>query len=410
MIRRWFLGLGGCALIAACGSHADSSNSTGPGGNNGNGALQNGRIPVNAPSCGTSKALLTVPPIPLAVIHGWVPLGQLSPSGHTFPVDHQYLYINVFTGTTNGTVTPTYLQPTLVAPADMYITYVHAGTTTPPGLADYSIEFAVCKEVYGQFGHVATIAPSLLAQIGPIDQGCQTYSPNPGTDVVTCETKLLTVFVHAGDVIGTAGGDPPHSIALDWSLWDSRVPASVFANPARFPVLSDGFDAYHDVPASDYFTEPLKSQVAAMLSNYDGSIHRTIPPLGGTIAVDIAGTAMGHWYNPTQPLNPETPHLAIAPDNVNPNLIGFSVGLSLPVWSLGLQEFTPLTTGTVNRNPGQVTADGNIYCYESPGIWIMLLKMPTSTTLQLEGRPGAASCAAAQPWTFTAGKSFTYSR
>ena len=409
MIGRWLLVLGGASLVVACGSHGDSSNATAPGGNGGSGSLQNGRIPVNAPSCGTSTALLSVPPIPLSVIKGWVPLGQMSPSGHTFPVDHQYLYINVNTGV-NGPATPVYLQPTLVAPADMYITYIHAGTTTPPGLADYTIEFAVCKEVYGQFGHVASIAPSLLAQVGPIDQGCQTYSPNPGTDVNTCETKLLAIAVHAGDVLGTAGGDPPHSIALDWSFWDSRVPASVFANPARFPVLSDGFDAYHDVPASDYFVSPLKSQVAALLGTYDGSVHRTIPPLGGTIAVDIAGTAMGHWYNPTQPVNPETPHLAVAPDNVNPNMIGFSVGLSLPGWTLGLQEFAPTNSGTVNRNPGQVTADGNIFCYESPGIWIMLLKMPTATTLQLEGRKGAVSCAAALPWAFTSGGSFTYSR
>jgi hypothetical protein len=211
-------------------------------------------------------------------------------------------------------------------------------------------------------------------------------------------------------VLGTAGGDPQHAIAMDFSFWDSRITPIVFANPARFGILSDGFDAYHDVAASDYFVEPLKTQVAALLGTYDGSVHRTIAPLGGTIAVDIAGTAMGHWYNPTQPVNPETPHLAIAPDNVNPNMIGFSVGLSLPVWGLALQEFLPVNSGLVNRNPGQVTADGNIYCYESPGNWIMLMKMPTSSTLQLEGRPGAASCAAAQPWTFKSGASFTYSR
>jgi hypothetical protein len=172
---------------------------------------------------------------------------------------------------------------------------------------------------------------------------------------------------------------------------------------------NDLFDSYHDVAASDYFAEPVKSQVVAMLGTYDGSSHRTIPPLGGTIAVDIAGTAMGHWYNPTQPVNPETPHLAIAPDNVNPNMIGFSVGQSQPGWTIGLQEFTPANSGTVNRHPGQVTSDGMTYCYESPGNWIMLLKMPTSTTLELEGRQGNVTCAAAQPWTFTAA-AFTYSR
>jgi len=56
-----------------------------------------------------------------------------------------------------------------------------------------------------------------------------------------------------------------------------------------------------------------------------------------------------------------------------------------------------------------VTADGSTYCYESPGAWIMLLKLPTPTTVQLEGRQGNVTCANAQPWTFT-GASFTYSR
>ena len=406
VIGRWLLLI---ACAAACGGHGDS-NSTAPNGNNNNGALPNGRVPVNSVSCGTNKSLMTVTPIPLSTIVGWVPLGTLAPSGHTFPTDHQYLYINVFGGVTNGPVTPVYKQPTLVAPADMYITYIHAGTTTPPGLADYSIEFSVCKEVYGQFGHDATIAPSLLAQSGAIDQQCTTYSPNPGTNVQTCQTKLLAIAVHAGDVIGTAGGDPPHSIGLDFLFWDSRVQPIVFANPSRWPMTTDSFDSYHIVPASDYFAEPVKSQVTAILGKYDGSVHRTIAPLGGTIDVDISGTAMGHWYNPAQPSIPETPHLAIAPDNVTPNMIGFSIGSSLPGWTLGLVEFLPASSGVINRNPGQVTADGNIYCYESPGVWVILLKMMTPTSVQLEGRQSpTASCAAAQPWAFT-GASFTYTR
>jgi hypothetical protein len=403
VIGRWLLVLGvGSATVlqAACGGGGHDS-STGPAGNGV--PLQNGRIPLGSVSCGTKTAVLTVAPIAPSFLNGWVPLGQLSPSGHTFPVDHQYLYIN------SGVGLSTYRTATVVAPADMIITYIHAGTTTPPGLADYTVEFSICTEVYGQFGHVASIGPAVLAQAGAFDQQCQTYSPVPGTTVATCQTKQLAIAVHAGDVIGTSGGDPPHAIAMDFSLWDSRVTPITFANSARWPVSSDGFDSYHDVAASDYFIEPVKSQIAALLGTYDGSAHRTIAPIGGTIAVDVPGTAMGHWYNPTQPVSPESPHLAIAPDNVNPAMIGLSVGLSQPGWGIGLQEFTPLNSGNVNRNPAQVTADGNSYCYESPGLWIMLLKMPTATTLQLEGRTGNVTCASALPWTFT-GASFTYSR
>ncbi|HEY9226075.1 MAG TPA: hypothetical protein VIP11_05475, partial [Gemmatimonadaceae bacterium] len=38
-------------------------------------------------------AIFSTPPIALANVAGWVPLGNLNPPGHTFPTDHQYLYL-----------------------------------------------------------------------------------------------------------------------------------------------------------------------------------------------------------------------------------------------------------------------------------------------------------------------------
>lgn len=362
------------------------------------------RSPAGAVSCGTTKAIFSVSPVALSDVVGWVPLGNMAPSGHTFPTDHQYLYVSDANG-----VTPR-REVNLVAPGNIVVTRAHLGTTNPGAVTDYTLEFSPCAETYAQFGHVLTIAPALLSQLGAFDQDCNSYSPAPGATVSTCQTKVVAVPVSAGALIGTAGGANPHSLALDFSLWDARVAALTFANPAHWPASNDRFDQFHVVPASDYFAEPLRSQVAARLGSYDGKAARTAAPVGGTIGVDVPGTAMGFWFNPSQPTYPETPHLAIAPDKVGPSRIDFSVGLSLPGWSRGWVSFAPVTAGKVNRSPSQITADGTIYCFESPGAWGLLLQVIDASTLRLESRgTGLLDCAAGQPWTFT-GAAFDFKR
>src|SRR5207249_2719878 len=90
-----------------------------------------------------------------------------------------------------------------------------------------------------------------------------------------------------------------------------------------------------------------------------------------------------------------------------------SVGNSLPngggIWYI----FTPVSgAGQVDREFSEVTADGNIYCYDTfydpigqaiglGSAPIFILQMPTSTTLKFE-KLTALSCAAAAPWAFTA--------
>jgi hypothetical protein len=100
---------------------------------------------------------------------------------------------------------------------------------------------------------------------------------------------------------------------------------------------------------------------------------------------------------PAQPTHPESVHLAIAPDNVDPSRVASSIGLSLHGWSRGLVTFAPSRSGFVNRDPVEVTADGNI-CYESAGDWVPLVKLADAGTLRLEkGSAGAPSCEAAAP-------------
>lgn len=378
-----------CVTIAACSGGGDP--------------VSGGSPAPKVASCPQGTALLTVSPLQLGDIGGWVPLGNLNPPAHTFPTDHQYLYLSTFT-------TPSQQRPVdLVAPGNVTITRARRTTYSTDSHTDYSLSFSVCADVAGEFGHVGTITPSVLSQLGAFDQQCDSYSPNPGLTVSTCYTKSIAVPASAGEPLGTVGG-PPNPAGLDFSFWDRRVPSLRYANPSRWIVSSDGFDNFHVVPASDYFAEPAKSAIAAKVGSFDGRVRRTVAPVGGTIELDVPGSVQGAWLNPTQPTHPETPHLAIVPDNVDPAQIDVSLGMSQPGFSSGQYRFMPVSTGQVNRRPSEITADGQTYCYELQYGGVLLVRLLDATTLRVEGRPSATTCASQQPWEFNTGAWFDYKR
>jgi hypothetical protein len=356
-----------------------------------------GTLPASLASCGTGTALYSALPVAASNILGWVPLGAQNPTGHTFPTDHQYIYVKSF-GQAGGA------QPVeIFAPGN--VTVVGARRTqygAPAASEDYSIMFSACRETWVEFGHVKTITPSLLAKIPAFDQGCNTYSPSPGQSVTACWTKSADIKVNAGEVIGTTAG-------LDLTMFDSRVPAISYANNARWGGLSNGFDHFHVVPFSDYYSEPMHANVQGMLGSFDGKIRRTIAPLGGTIATDIAGTAQGTWFFASEPTYPEYPHLAINPDNVEPNLLNISMGTSGGQLGPGLRRMHPSSVGPFNRHPAQITPGSTVHCWDlsyqydpgSPGI--ALIQLVDATTLKIEGRLGAQyTCANQQPSALTA--------
>jgi hypothetical protein len=353
-------------------------------------------------ACPAGTAIFTTSPISLSRVDGWIPLGQVNPPAHTFPTDHQYV------NWVNPDITKNSEPADVVAPGDITILRVRRVTYSSDNHSDYSMDFSPCADLMGIFGHITSLDATLLTRIGAFDQQCGSYSPNPGLTVQTCDTKSIKVTLPAGGRIGTAGGTANIG-GLDFTLQDRRVPAIQYANPSRW-LNNDGFDQFHIVPASEYFTEPLRTQIMAKLGNYNGKLKRTIPPVGGTIAHDIAGTVQGDWMNSPQPTFPETPHLAVVPDNVDPTIFVISMGLSQPSFQSGQYRFTPTSTGTLNRNPSQITPDGKIYCFETNTGAVVLMQLVDATTLRVEGRQPVSTCALQQPYTFAAGATFDYKR
>jgi hypothetical protein len=352
-------------------------------------------------ACPSGTALLTVPPIALADIGGWVPLGSVNAPAHTFPTDHQYLYLTSFNS-------PVKREVDLVAPANIVITRARRTTYSNDGHTDYAASFSPCRETAGEFGHIATIATGVLSKLGAFDQQCESYSPNPGLSVTTCYTRQLAVSMTAGESLGTVGD--ANVASLDFTFWDTRVTRLRYANPSRWITSADGFDNFHVVAGSDYFAEPARSQIAAKVGSFDGRTRRTATPIGGTIELDVPGTAQGAWFNGSQPTHPEGPHLAIVPDAIDPTQIDISMGLSQPGLGSGQYRVTPASAGIVNRHPAEIVPNGQVHCYELQSRGVLLLQMLDVSALRVEARPTATSCASQQPLAFNTAATFDYKR
>jgi hypothetical protein len=326
---------------------------------------------------------------------GLTPLGHLAPSGHTFPTDHMYFY------TRPGAVVP------VVSPGEVTVV-VAALMQAWGGHTDYQLYFQPCRDYMAYYDHVGTLSDSLAAQIGTFDDArCMTYG-DPERPFRRC-AKDVNIPLATGQVIGTAGLATGLA-ALDLGAMDGRVPPLDYANPARIPRDNRyGLDRLHVVCPLDAYEPAVRDALLARVSDYQGAARKR-QPMCGEVMQDIKGAAKGSWYlkgTPTTMSHPEDPHLALADDNdFNTDRQVFSVGTSMGKSGLspGPYFFQPVTTGVINREFKGLTPAGGTHCYDAfsampvPAI-VLLVEMPTATTLRME-RVAAASCEAARPWNF----------
>ena len=350
------------------------------------------RGPELAP-CGSSSTLFSIAPLALDDVTSIFPLGNLNPTGHTFPTRHMYFHIR--TTDPSDPASPKAEVP-LVAPGDLVITSISTSQnlTRDPPLTDYSVRFAACEEFTGYFLHVNTITEKLQDQFTPPFDWCNEYST--GGDIYRNCGKRLTIEMKAGEPIGTAGG-PGHN-ALDFGASDTRVPPLQFANPSRWQ------GGRYVVCPLDYFEPGLRDALYGLLG--DGAVLRTIAPICGEVEQDEPGTAQGAWFAAGAAGGNEDPHLALVHDNSDPSIGVFSIGTSLGAIGVpaGLYHFDPTSSGPVNREFRDVTADDRVYCYEIRLRFARPESPPTVVTLQLTGpatlRVGihAAGACGPGPW------------
>ncbi len=338
------------------------------------------------PDCGpTFGPYFTIIPLDLNDIKGIVPLGQLGPPGHTLPTGHHYFYL-----------TDPQKEVPVRSPGDVWITRVRYQEIVNTGYTDYALDMASCAQFNFTFGHLSSISQAILDKAGSFgDAECDTNSTG-GTTFRQCY-KSVMISVSAGEVIGTIGGNLGQSeLALDFGAIDKRV-AAPYPNQDRFGES----DYLHTVSPIDYFEENLKHTLKSRSSDYSGTIKRTIEPVVGEVLQEEFGTAQGIWFHVGDPIWPEDPHLAMVHHNINPTVPVFSVGTSIHGLSSGVYTFTPIGTGTHNRDFSDIKADGQTYSFGDLGgslpDVVIIIQLINSLTLRIEKQ----STSDGPPWSFT---------
>lgn len=354
-------------------------------------------------SCTQAQTTFTAAPVDLDKLLNIAPLGNLNPSGHTFPTVHMYYFMEK---TVPGDYSTASVSTNVYAPIDTKIYSISVSTRTDldPDETDYSLYFRTCKDFEFYFIHVRSLSEKLQKYVENVnDNNCDEYSTG-GRDFKNCKIDDLDIEVKSGETLGTAAGGVDAS-ALDFGVIDYRIQPHVFANPERWEEAHRD-DVFYRVCSTDYYEGELKQTLESKLKEPDGN-PRTVEPICGTNAQDVPGTAQGIWFlSGIQDLNSEDPHIALVHDNFDPSIGAFSNGTSLEKIGIpsGTYIFNPEKSGKVNADFNLIEPGNEIYCYEvnrrydSPNQnFSILVQLPSEETLRL-GKRSSSKCGTG-PWT-----------
>jgi hypothetical protein len=360
---------------------------------------------VQLGGCSEGKQLLSVSPIGLGNLSTVVPLGNFGPSGgHVVALQSSHIYLNYVHESSNASIP---VPVSIYAPADLTVYQIFAfnqsnGGNTPT-YTDYKVSFAVCDQVGGYFIHVMNLSSTLKSAFD------NASFSSPGT-------KSISVKLKAGQVIGTAGGNPDWPANLDFGMVDSRVPAGTVANPARY----SSYDLHYVCPM-DYFPSNVGGALYSRLGDFAGQLLNITSPKCGNPYQDVGGTAQGVWLQKTivtsnnEPIwNAANGQLDFGYSNLNHSMqvvsissaLGQQLGITVGIYPY---EFVPQPNGSgnmMNLNFTSIYPGSGVYCFQAsipsaqPTQQIAVIaQLMDSTTLRL-GVFNSTSCGNG-PWQFS---------
>ncbi len=326
------------------------------------------------PDC--ADKFFTFFPVDMSKIYEITPRGNLAPPGHTFPTDHAYFHISAG-GTTTQTIP-------LYAPGEVTIINVEAreGITQDP--LDYTIYFALCRDVIGYYNHVKALSEELVSVIRQVQ--CE--------DLGTADSCTKNIFypVKAGAKLGDVGKLQGN---FDFGLIDLRKPLS-YINLKRYP------------SRSQYVQCPFDYYLSTMRDTFFNLIKRKDSNACGVVAQDVPEKLQGNWFHEraaAEYVVEWDTFLSFVHDTNTPEVQVVSIGGIFTQPSK--YEFIPKNSGTTNRDFSEVSADGKIYCYEDEQLTSdkkdkgrIMVQMTSPTELKIEHQPGACPGTFSSPETY----------
>jgi len=315
------------------------------------------------------------------------PLGNLNPPGHVFPSDHGGYYV---AGPPGGMTT---YNVCIYSPGDILIRTMVASEHVTAGFTDFELNFEVCSDLWGRFGHITTLDPGLFGDTSDYTQWTLEDEYSTGGETYRRWRTEVNMSVEGGELLGTTGGNPGQG-GLDFGMYDRRISPPTPANPARW----DGFGyLYARLFVELYEPGTVLDELWALVNRED--IPYDEHP-GGYNMQDVPGTAHGAWFLPGEPNNPEDPHLALVQSHMLPSRLVLSVGTSVPGAASGAYFFVPENDGLLNRDFASVMPDGTTYGFVVTWPdYTFIIRMPDADTLWIEVLDGEHTNPA--DWVFT---------
>jgi hypothetical protein len=315
-----------------------------------------------------------------------VPLGNMAPPAHVFPTTHMYFLLPSEEAARgegpfgDGRIFPR--QPVYAA-ADGYIVSVGSSAVESEAATEsyieYDLHIEVCDGMRIRYGHIGPLSERLLGLLNETgSEACFSYETG-GVTYNRCNYRLR-IPVAAGEQIGFTSGR-----------------AAAFDFGASRPGSESQPDTF--ICPLDLYAEAVRAPLNDLLG--DANMRRTAEPRCGTVDYDVPGTAQGNWRHEDPSHTTEDWNIALAYDNIRPEVPVLSIGVSVRGIAAGAYRFMPAASDNVNRPFTSVTPGAGAFCYEAladrwgqsvTGI-VVLIELADESTLLVEAR-NAERCGA----------------